>query len=182
MATDVVEFDFGRDNRSTLFAQVGDDAGLSADDGHVVREMSLALSKTTGVAVAANQLRIYARAFAVRAPSPLPAVVNNPKIIWKSPKRERGPEGCLSFPGLVLQISRHTNIVVEFDGFDDEGARLGKSTKELDGLWSRVFQHELDHLDGRLFLDRLPLRERKSAWARWTSMSRERKREDAGAA
>lgn len=63
-------------------------------------------------------------------------------------------EGCLSFPGLYTKVWRPTGVVVEFDG------PQGKQTLRDEGLAARIIMHEIDHLDGVLFIDRLPF------WAR----------------
>lgn len=71
----------------------------------------------------------------------------NPKIV-EFEGEQIGPEGCLSIPGLYGDVTRHNLIVVK--GQDE----LGKSVKlNAEGLLARVFQHEIDHLDGRLFTD-----------------------------
>ena len=75
-------------------------------------------------------------------------VVANPKIIKRSETMVTGVEGCLSLPGLLGDVDRHESI--EVTGQDRHGNPL--SLKLADWL-ARVFQHEIDHLDGRLFID-----------------------------
>ncbi len=76
-------------------------------------------------------------------------VLVNPKI--KSKKgREWGDEGCLSFPGIYAEVERFQNIVIEYQ--DLEGA---PQTLKLEDFLARIVQHEMDHLQGVLFIDRL---------------------------
>lgn len=75
-------------------------------------------------------------------------VVANPKIIRRSESMVTGVEGCLSLPGLLGEVDRHERI--EVTGQDRHGNPL---SLQLNGWLARVFQHEIDHLDGRLFID-----------------------------
>lgn len=75
-------------------------------------------------------------------------IVANPKIIKSSRKLVAGTEGCLSLPGLFGEVERHDSIVVT--GQDRRGDKIRIKAK---GWLARVFQHEIDHLDGRLFID-----------------------------
>jgi peptide deformylase len=74
--------------------------------------------------------------------------VANPKIIKASHKKVMGVEGCLSLPGLLGDVERHEEVVVT--GQDREGKDFRIKAK---GWLARIFQHEIDHLDGRLFID-----------------------------
>lgn len=77
-------------------------------------------------------------------------VVINPKIIWRSPKMVDGIEGCLSIPGYLGEVNRHESIRVEAQ--DRHGKRMRIRLKD----WTaRIFQHEIDHLDGILYIDKL---------------------------
>lgn len=73
----------------------------------------------------------------------------NPKIIKKSWAKEWGEEGCLSFPGLFGEVRRHKKITCKF--LDQEGK---ENIVDAEGLLARVIQHETDHLDGILFVDK----------------------------
>ena len=76
----------------------------------------------------------------------------NPKIIKKSKETEIGEEGCLSFPRVFLKIKRAKEIEVE--GLDIKGRKINLKAKNF---LARIFQHEIDHLDGILFFHRLGL-------------------------
>ncbi len=82
-------------------------------------------------------------------PKRLYAVIN-PKIARKSRDTEEGIEGCLSVPGLVGEVERHLAVTVK--GLDTEGHKV---RIKADGLLARVFQHEIDHCDGVLFIDHI---------------------------
>ena len=77
-------------------------------------------------------------------------VVINPEIARPSRDVEEGIEGCLSVPGLVGEVERHTAVTVK--GLDKSGRKL---RIKADGLLARVFQHEIDHCDGMLFIDHI---------------------------
>jgi len=79
-----------------------------------------------------------------------PQIFVNPKIIKKSRETIIDEEGCLSFPGLFLKIKRAK--WVEIEALNEKGEKIHLETK---GLPARIFQHEIDHLDGILFIDRL---------------------------
>ena len=72
-------------------------------------------------------------------------------------------EGCLSFPGLYTSVWRPQGVVIEFDG------PQGKQTLRNDALAARIIQHEIDHLDGILFIDHLPVWRRILLWPRLVS-------------
>jgi peptide deformylase len=74
----------------------------------------------------------------------------NPEILWCSDESEKGWEGCLSVPGIRGPVSRSTKIGVRYmtrDGLPRE--------EELEGFLARIFQHEYDHINGVVFLDRV---------------------------
>ena len=79
-----------------------------------------------------------------------PQIFINPKIIKKTKEMEIDEEGCLSFPGLFLKIKRAKEVEIEAQNEKGEKIRI-----ETEGLPARIFQHEIDHLDGILFIDRI---------------------------
>ncbi len=77
-------------------------------------------------------------------------VIVNPEIVWQSRKEEEGIEGCLSIPGYVGEVSRHYAVRVQTQN------RYGKKQRlKFNGWTARIFQHEIDHLNGILFTDKL---------------------------
>jgi len=102
-----------------------------------------------GVGLAAPQVGILKRIIIIRFEDG-PRAFINPEILTRSRKKEVIEEGCLSFPGLYLKIKRPQEIEVKV--LDINGQELKFKTK---GLIARIFQHEIDHLDGILFIDRV---------------------------
>lgn len=85
----------------------------------------------------------------------------NPEIIQVSPEVELGEEGCLSLPGIYEKVTRHSEVTVRFLDLDGQTQELNAS-----GLLAICIQHELDHLDGKVFVDHLSRLKRDRACAR----------------
>lgn len=112
-----------------------------------------------GMGIAAPQVGISQRFFIMSshpnerypyAPEmPITAVIN-PEIIWHSENMEKGWEGCLSVPQIRGNVPRYTSIKVRY--FTEQNQLI---ETQFDGFLARIFQHELDHLDGKLFIDRV---------------------------
>lgn len=112
-----------------------------------------------GMGIAAVQVDVNQRLFIMcsrpnsrypDAPEMAPTVVINPEVVWSSPEKNTDWEGCLSLPGIRGLVPRHNTIKVKFQ--TRNGAFI---ETEYSGFIARVFQHELDHLDGIVFLDRV---------------------------
>jgi peptide deformylase len=112
-----------------------------------------------GVGLAATQLGVLHRVLVYRADpeDPVTALVN-PVLEWVSDELETATEGCLSLPGVHVEVERPERVKVR--ARDASGTEL---QIEADGLAARVIQHEIDHLDGTLILDRIPRGARKEA-------------------
>ena len=125
----------------------------------VAHEMLELMHQIEGVGLAAPQIGILQRFFVAELPEDpddpdselrgRPLVLFNPEII-KSKGEEAGLEGCLSIPGWVGEVARYEQLTVE--GLDERGKKV---RHKVEGYMARVFQHEIDHLDGILFTDRL---------------------------
>ena len=113
----------------------------------LIQRMYKIMRESNGLGLAANQIGISKRLFVYDIGEGPKAVVN-PKLELVSGE-QLGVEGCLSVPGLQGDVKRANRVVVE--GLDEEGNPVRISAE---GLLARVFQHETDHLDGYLFLDR----------------------------
>jgi peptide deformylase len=112
-----------------------------------------------GVGLAAPQLGISQRLLVYRVGPDAPVtVLANPELEWASGEVELGEEGCLSIPGIVVDVDRP--VYVRVRGLDEEGE---ERVVEASGLEARVIQHEIDHLDGVLILERTSREERKRA-------------------
>ena len=112
-----------------------------------------------GVGLAANQVGILHRVlvYRVHPQSPVSALVN-PEIEWSGREEEEFEEGCLSLPAVHVDVDRPVHIRVRAQ--DENGEPI---TVEASGLEARVIQHEMDHLDGVLVLDRISRQQRKEA-------------------
>jgi peptide deformylase len=124
-----------------------------------VERMGELMHDALGVGLAATQLGVLHRVLVYRAfpEDPLTALVN-PVIEWRSDELEIAEEGCLSLPGVHAEVERAARVRVRAQ--DPHGEEL---EIEADGLTARVIQHEVDHLDGVLILDRISREARKEA-------------------
>ena len=112
-----------------------------------------------GVGLAATQLGVLHRVLVYRAYSEDPlTVLVNPVLEWESEERDSAEEGCLSLPGVHVEVERAARVRVRAQ--DHQGDPL---EVEAEGLTARVIQHEIDHLDGILILDRISREARKEA-------------------
>jgi peptide deformylase len=131
------------------------DAGLAAEAERMIELMRDAI----GVGLAATQLGKLRRMLVFQVGSEAqPTVLVNPEIEWRSDDLVTAEEGCLSLPGVVVDVERPLHVLAR--ARDVEGAPL---TIEASGLEARVIQHEMDHLDGVLMLDRTEKAQRKGA-------------------
>ena len=124
-----------------------------------VERMGELMHDALGVGLAATQLGVLHRVLVYRAypEDPLTALIN-PVIEWRSEELELAEEGCLSLPGVHVEVERAARVRVRAQ--DPHGDAL---EVEADGLTARVIQHEVDHLDGVLILDRISREARKEA-------------------
>ncbi|WP_336249621.1 peptide deformylase [Stomatohabitans albus] len=115
-----------------------------------------------GLGLAGNQVGVLQRIFTWEEPDlEAQGAVINPLVEWTSEEQQEGDEGCLSFPGLFYPTKRPLEVVMK--GLDPHGEEL---TLEGAGLLARIILHEIDHLNGVLFIDHLALHDRKAAMKR----------------
>ena len=124
-----------------------------------VARMAVLMNDALGIGLAAPQVGISHRVlvYRVEPDSPTVALVN-PKVEWSSRDQEISEEGCLSLPLVHVDVERPVAVLVCAQ--DEHGAQL---VVEATGLEARVIQHEIDHLDGILILDRTTREQRKAA-------------------
>jgi peptide deformylase len=123
------------------------------------RRMGQIMHDSLGIGLAATQVGVMHRVLVYRVEPDAPvAALVNPRLEWSSDETEVAEEGCLSLPGVLVEVER--SIHVRVAGTDEHGDAL---TIEASGLEARVIQHEMDHLDGVLILDRTPRDQRKQA-------------------
>jgi peptide deformylase len=125
----------------------------------LIDDLMTTVAKANGVGIAAPQVAQSCRLFIVasrpnprypNAPEMEPTAMINPKIVAHSTEVVKGWEGCLCVPGIRGLVPRYQEIEVEYT---DRNGKLQK--QELTDFVARIFQHEYDHLDGIVFLDRL---------------------------
>jgi peptide deformylase len=130
------------------------DFSADGDAEQLEKDMCNFMITAGGIGLAANQIGLAKRVFVMGSNNiegfPAPFALFNPRIIEASSEMALDREGCLSYPGLFLTINRAEWIVAEYQ--DSQG-----NTKEvkIDGYLAKCFQHELDHLDGVCFVDRV---------------------------
>lgn len=133
----------------------------------LVRDLFDTMYAAEGIGLAAPQIGVSSRVLVVDVPRDdkkgrdVHALVN-PVITEFSAKTEKEVEGCLSIPGIEESVVRHARVAVR--ALTPEGKRV---TIEAGGLLARALQHEIDHLDGVLFVDRLSAFKRRIALKKW---------------
>jgi len=125
----------------------------------IIGDLFISLASTNGVGLAAPQISASWRMLIIAsrpsarypyAPEMEPTLMINPSFEALSEMKEKGWEGCLSIPGIRARVPRYTQIKVNYIN------TLGDAvTQGLEGFVARVFQHEYDHLDGLVYLDRV---------------------------
>jgi peptide deformylase len=124
-----------------------------------VRRMGLLMHDAYGIGLAATQVGVMHRLLVYRTElEGAVAALVNPVLEWSSKETEGAEEGCLSLPGVAVEVDRPVHVRVR--ALDERGAGI---TIEASGLEARVIQHEMDHLDGVLILDRTSREQRKQA-------------------
>ena len=131
------------------------------DLASLVERMRHLLRDANGIGLAATQVGVLRRVFLFlpdKEQDPVPLV--NPRLAEGSDERESDVEGCLSLQGVVIPVERHERVTIEATDPEGNEVRL-----ELEGLPARIAQHELDHLDGVLIIDRTTPEARREAVA-----------------
>jgi len=124
-----------------------------------IEHMSALMGDALGVGLAAPQVGVLHRLLVYRVQHQAPlAVLINPEVEWKGKETEEMEEGCLSLPGVHVDVERAIHVRVT--ALDPAGESI---VVEASGLEARVIQHEVDHLDGVLILDRTSREQRKEA-------------------
>jgi peptide deformylase len=133
---------------SVLFARSRPVRTVGRDVRALIADLMVTMRRARGVGIAAPQIGVPARVLIAGTGAEVVALVN-PRVRrrWGS---QLGPEGCLSMPGIVADVPRAFGVIV--DALSANGRRM---RVRATGFTSRVLQHEIDHLDGILFLDRL---------------------------
>lgn len=148
--------------RSDEVAEMTDEIRSFIDD------LFATMDAAKGVGLAANQVGVASRVAVVDADGTRIALVN-PRVV-EAAGRATDEEGCLSIPDIYASVTRPDQIVLEAQDADGTAYRI-----EASGLLARAIQHEIDHLDGVLFLDHLGPIKRKMLLAKWKKEHRDDK-------
>jgi peptide deformylase len=146
----------------------------------LVRDMFETMYHADGIGLAAPQIGLPKRIIVVdlRRPDeeqegePERIALINPVIAWSSEEAAKQSEGCLSIPGLEEVVQRSVSVRVE--GKDPDGNDV---VVEADELYARALQHEIDHIDGILFIDRVSPLKRRMLIKKWKKLEAERELE-----
>ncbi|MEK7481995.1 MAG: peptide deformylase [Patescibacteria group bacterium] len=135
LRTKTADFDFSKNGKK--------------DIDELIKKMKNAMLKANGIGLSANQIGLDIKMFVCRIPKIKSHVIFNPKITKFSDKKTIMEEGCLSVPGLYGLVERPESVALK--GYNRYAKPI---TVKADGLLARVFQHEIDHLNGILFIDK----------------------------
>jgi len=135
--------------------EIGD---VDGDVRRLVDRMTSLMEDAQGVGLAATQVGVLRRLFVFVNGDDGPQAVVNPTVVERADETEPDEEGCLSLQGVKVPVERSVRVVVE--GLDANGKPV---RHELEDYTARVVQHELDHLDGVLIIDRTDDEHRKDA-------------------
>lgn len=130
----------------------------------LIDDMFETMRHAEGIGLAGPQVGVSRRVLVVDAgrEQRQPLALVNPKVTQATSESERSEEGCLSIPGLSAVVERPAGVVVEGLDRNGEPVRI-----EADELLARALQHEIDHLDGILFLDRISPLKRRMLLRKW---------------
>ena len=136
----------------------------------LARDMFDTMYDEDGVGLAGPQVGVGRRIIVVdpREEGAEPVALINPRLVEAAEETDRAEEGCLSIPGLRELVDRAVTVVVDALDLQGEPVRI-----EAEGLLARILQHEIDHLDGILFLDRVSPLKRKMLLKKWEKVKAE---------
>ncbi|MEO1537613.1 MAG: peptide deformylase [Pseudomonadota bacterium] len=161
------------DPRLKIVAEsVSDPSGMKV----LAEDMLETMYHAPGIGLAAPQVGILKRMLVMdcvkeEGAAPQPMVLINPKIVWSSEDKNVYEEGCLSIPEVYNDIERPSEVEVTWTNLEgsDQRAKFG-------GLWATCVQHEIDHLDGKLFIDYLKPLKRQMITRKMQKLKREKAR------
>lgn len=144
----------------------------------LVDDMLETMYAAPGIGLAAPQVGVMQRLIVLDVAGkdgpPAPMCLVNPEIVARGEDKAVAEEGCLSLPEIYADVERHARVFVRFTDRDGEVREM-----DADGLLARCVQHELDHLDGVLFVDHLSALKRKMLLRKLAKMQREKERQTA---
>jgi peptide deformylase len=147
---------------------------ITAEVRQLASDMLETMYDAPGIGLAAPQVGVTKRVIVmdcIKDGPPEPIAMINPKIVWSSEDQTVYEEGCLSIPEIYNDITRPAEVTVrwtDLDGLSQE--------RQFSGLWATCVQHEIDHLDGKLFIDYLGPLKRQMITRKMEKLKRERAR------
>jgi peptide deformylase len=150
-------------------------AGITAELRLLADDMLETMYDAPGIGLAAPQVGVTKRLIVmdcIKDGPPEPMALFNPEIIWASEDHTVYEEGCLSIPEIYNDITRPAEVKVRWTGLD------GKvEERQFSGIWATCVQHEIDHLNGKLFIDYLGPLKRQMITRKMEKLKRERARD-----
>jgi peptide deformylase len=147
-------------------------------DAHraLIADMFETMYDAPGIGLAAPQVGQLVRLLVMDcvkddSAAPRPMVLLNPEITWSSPEKSTYEEGCLSIPEHYAEVERPAEVTVRWTGLDGATAE-----ERFTGLWATCVQHEIDHLNGRLFIDHIGPIKRQMITRKMEKLKREKAR------
>jgi len=151
-------------------------ADISDEIRKLSEDMLETMYEAPGIGLAAPQIGVLSRLLVMDAQkdenaTPKPMVMVNPEVIAESDLMNTYEEGCLSIPDQYAEVTRPREVTVRWLGLDGE-----EHEQDFDGLWATCVQHEIDHLNGKLFIDYLSAMKRQMITRKMQKLKRERAR------
>lgn len=149
-------------------------AEITPDIAQLAADMLETMYDAPGVGLAAPQVGVCKRLFVmdcIKDGVPEPMVLINPEIVWQSDTINVYEEGCLSIPDVYYDVERPELVTVTWTSLDGAACE-----RQFSGLWATCAQHEIDHLNGRLFIDTLGPLKRQMVTRKMEKLKRERAR------
>ena len=145
---------------------------VTADLRRLAADMLETMYDAPGIGLAAPQVGVTKRLIVMdcmKSPAaPRPVILFNPQVIWTSSEVNTYEEGCLMIPEIYYEVERPQAATVRW--MDELG---GEQEETFDGLWATCVQHEIDHLNGKLFIDYLGLMKRQMVTRKMEKLKRE---------
>lgn len=149
-------------------------AEITAEVTALANDMLETMYDAPGIGLAAPQVGVMKRVLVmdcIKDGPPEPMVLINPAVIWSSEDVATYEEGCLSIPDQYAEVKRPAEVQVRWLGLDGV-----EHERQFAGLWATCVQHEIDHLDGKLFIDYLGPLKRQMITRKMEKLKRERAR------
>ena len=151
-------------------------AEITPEIAQLAEDMLETMYDAPGVGLAAPQIGVTKRVIVLdcskEQDARRPLAMVNPEVIWESEDQSRYEEGCLSIPEQYAEVARPAEVRVRWLGLDGS-----LQEEQFAGLWATCVQHEIDHLNGRLFIDFLGPLKRQMITRKMEKLKRERARQ-----